>query len=328
MTPEISGGLTGLDGGLQFQFANVELATGEIYTGQVVGVYNEANFMWNPTEYTRLVLFTCSDPLAPLGTFSVLPGADPAIFSLSTADITSISIVTRPQELTEYQEYMRRQGHVFKVTPVEGEIWISRAWDSYHTWEDGRGNYAWDIGALNSNMMSYSYYGTRNTDYAVWGKVVRMPMAGEIVTAVEKEVDNTPNMTAAVDLEDNADGGNTVEEKPQNMIEIKVGGSSSRFLCRLIHLKQNSIPNHIHVGSHYPAGTVVGHVGNSGTTLVPHCHSVWGFFDRDDRYWALPIEWENVSHRILLAYPTGYQYGADHHHDYYYPKYSNLVTSL
>ena len=36
------------------------------------------------------------------------------------------------------------------------KIWISRDWTGYHAWEDGRGNYAWDIGALNSNMMSYS----------------------------------------------------------------------------------------------------------------------------------------------------------------------------
>ena len=30
-----------------------------------------------------------------------------------------------------------------------------------------RSNYAWDMGALNSNMMSYSNYGTHNTDYEV-----------------------------------------------------------------------------------------------------------------------------------------------------------------
>ena len=39
---------------------------------------------------------------------------------------------------------------------ISFKIWISRDWTGYHAWEDGRGNYAWDIGALNSNMMSYS----------------------------------------------------------------------------------------------------------------------------------------------------------------------------
>ena len=65
-----------------------------------------------------------------------------------------------------------------------------------------RGNYAWDIGALNTNMMSYSGYGVRNNQFAVWGRDTYLPMAGTVVTAVEEEVDNLPDMTAAVDMED------------------------------------------------------------------------------------------------------------------------------
>ena len=64
----------------------------------------------------------------------------------------------------------------------------------------------------------------------------------------------------------------------------------------------------------------VGTVGNSGTTLVPHLHSgavrrfialekcvfdprftVWGFTDAGNRYWALPIEWQSVAHRLLMV---------------------------
>ena len=37
------------------------------------------------------------------------------------------------------------------------------------------------------------------------------------------------------------------------------------------------------VGNEYSAGTKVGTVGNSGTTLVPHLHVVWGFTDMDGR---------------------------------------------
>ena len=49
--------------------------------------------------------------------------------------------------------------HSIAQVPTEGEVWISTSWDKYHPWEDGRGNYAWDLGALNSNMMSYSGQG-------------------------------------------------------------------------------------------------------------------------------------------------------------------------
>lgn len=323
-----SGALNNLDNGLQWSFVRVEMDSGDVYTGQVVGVYNEAKFMWNPSEFSRAVLFTCSNFYTDIGDFSVLPGQDPAIFSLSTSNIVTISMVPRPDGLEEYQLYMRLHGHVFSYTPVEGETWISRAWDSYHTWEDGRGNYAWDIGALNTNMMSYTGYGTNNNQYAVWGKNVQLPMAGKVITAVEKEVDNIPDMTAAVDMEDVAEGEDVgLEELPQNLVELKVGGDNSQFMLRLIHLTQWSIPNQIRVGNTYPAGTLVGTVGNSGTTLVPHLHAVWGFNDLENRFWSLPIEWKAVTQRKLLAYPTGYQYGQDHPHDYFYPKYGNLIKN-
>merc|ERR1712127_514767 len=150
------------------------------------------------------------------------------------------------------------------------------------------------MGALNGNMMSYSGLGTRNNNYEVWDKQVQLPMGGRVVTAVQKEIDNEPDMNAAVDLEDNQGGaGVDLEEKPQNLVELEVGGPGSPFLLRLIHLKQSSIPPAIVVGETYAAGTPVGTVGNSGTTLVPHLHTVWGFTDNDNRYWALPIEWQS-----------------------------------
>ena len=36
-----------------------------------------------------------------------------------------------------------------------------------------------------------------------------------------------------------------LEEKPQNMVELEIGGEGSPFLLRLLHLKQNSIPSDI-----------------------------------------------------------------------------------
>ena len=39
----------------------------------------------------------------------------------------------------------------------------------------------------------------------------------------------------------------------------------------------------LQAGEHYPVGTPLGLVGNSGTTLVPHCHVTWGFTDCNQR---------------------------------------------
>merc|ERR1711936_403959 len=285
--------LAGLDDGLLWKFANVELQSGEVHTGQIVGVYNEAKFMWNPTEHSTISVFSCIDASLTFSDFSVQPGADNSIFSVSTLDIASIRLRgNQPPNQVEYRAYLRQHGYTFTEVPVEGEIWISGGWSGYHTWEDGRGNYAWDIGALNNNMMSYSNYGTRNQDFEVWGKSVVLPMAGKVVTVQRDEIDNAPDVNAAVEVEDAADGSEVdLQELPQNMIEV-----------------------------------VVGETGNSGTTYVPHMHVVFGFTDHNNRFWSLPIEWANVQHRILLPYPTGYAYGPSHHHNYLFPKKGWLVS--
>ena len=65
-----------------------------------------------------------------------------------------------------------------------------------------RSNYAWDLGALNSNMMSYSHFGTRNTDFEVFQKTVILPMDGKVVTVV-REVHfliNCGNVKVAIQL--------------------------------------------------------------------------------------------------------------------------------
>ena len=41
---------------------------------------------------------------------------------------------------------------------LQGEdVYILTDWSTYHSWEDGRSNYAWDLASLNSNMMTYRF---------------------------------------------------------------------------------------------------------------------------------------------------------------------------
>ena len=52
--------------------------------------------------------------------------------------------------------------------------------------------------------------------------------------------------------------------------------------------------SNINVGDWISPGTMCGENGNSGTTLVPHLHIVYGFTDDSGRYWALPVEWKDM----------------------------------
>jgi len=321
--------LSELDTGLLWKFANIELSSGEVYIGQIVGVYDETKFMWNPTEFNTLSIFSCIDSSEPLSSFSTTPGDPNSVYSLSNHNLVSVSLVDQPMILSDFRNYMRSHGHVFTHVPVEveGEVWISQSWGGYHQWEDGRSNYAWDLGALNSNMLSYSHYGTRNTDYEVFEKTVILPMDGKVVTVVRNEIDNDPDIDAAVELADHENGSEVdLEEKPQNIIELEIGGEGSPFLLRLLHLKQNSIPSDIQVGATLTAGTALGQVGNSGTTYVPHLHVVFGFTNGSGRFWSLPVDWADVQHRIMIPYSHGYEYGPYHHHEHLYPKEGYCVT--
>lgn len=90
---------------------------------------------------------------------------------------------------------------------------------------------------------------------------------------------------------------------------------------------QDSIPANITEGQFLEVGSPIGQLGNSGTTFTPHTHLVFGFFDQNDRFWSTPIEWDCYEHRILMAYPTGYEYGDYKFHQYGYPKFQQCVKS-
>ena len=49
-------------------------------------------------------------------------------------------------------------------------------------------------------------------------------------------------------MEDHITGSKiNLEEKPQNMIEVEIGGEGSPFLLRLIHFKQDTVESSIKV---------------------------------------------------------------------------------
>ena len=81
----------------------------EVFSGEIVGVYDESVFMWTPTEYTTISVFTCWDASVPFSQFSTRPGDPAAIFSLSNREIASIKIVAAPQGAVEYREYSRQR---------------------------------------------------------------------------------------------------------------------------------------------------------------------------------------------------------------------------
>ena len=314
-----------LDSGFLFKFVDVTLVSGEVITGEVVSVINERPFMWNPEERDTLSIIRIGDPNAGPASFDYGHESVNAIFSVNTDEIASIIIVALPVGQITYANYMRSQRITVHSQPMQDEMWCSTGFQSYHAWEDGRSNYAWDFGTVDGDtLLSYQYPATRNDQFYVWGKEVYLPFDGVVATANGSHPDNAPDITAAVEIEDEEDGSTVdLEELPSNGVEVSPGGP---FLLRLLHFRQNSVPAGVEVGGFYAAGTLVGQVGNSGTTYVPHLHLAFGFLDQNGRYWSLPIEWEDYRYRNLLPYSTGYEFGPYHDKAYGWPEVNHHLT--
>ena len=79
-------------------------------TGQVIGVYNERPFMWNPKDRDTIAIFKCKQPDLNLDSFTTFPVTDNAVFTLNTDEITSIKVVEPLGNVITYEDYLQRHG--------------------------------------------------------------------------------------------------------------------------------------------------------------------------------------------------------------------------
>ena len=110
--------------------------------------------------------------------------------------------------------------------------------------------YAYDL-----VMEPYNCGSHQNEDYGIWGKAIYSPVKGTVVGSYSDEEDIAPNQD-----EFKSQLGNYV------YIEIEETGT---YLV-LAHMKQGSVK--VQVGDTVEAGTLIGYVGNSGTSSEPHLH--------------------------------------------------------
>ena len=80
--------------------------------------------------------------------------------------------------------------------------------------------------------MTYTGLGEKNDQFAVWDRNVVLPMAGKIVTKVEGEIDNSPDLRAAIDLADHKEGRHVTLTEKQGRPPIFLMGGSAPILPR------------------------------------------------------------------------------------------------
>lgn len=126
--------------------------------------------------------------------------------------------------------------------------------------------WAYDIVKINENGYIGEKYKKLNSDYYVWNEPVYSVGDGVVKYTIDKFKDNKP--------------GSTAPFYEANKILIDHGGGEYSFYC---HLKKSS--SKVKVGDKVKKGQMIGRVGNSGASGMPHLH----FTMMDSDYFSIPI---------------------------------------
>ena len=263
----------------------ITLNDGTEVEGELVATYDHS--IWWEAE--DLVTYAIFDPTA----FAEWP-EDRSLQFVSSADVQQLEHGPALDGDSAFTQFVRIRGFVLERVPLEGVAHILTGQDSYHLEENGRGDFAWDLTLTDDDGNRYFAPGNDNTDYLVWDAPVYLATPGVVVELIRDAPDNAP--------------GSYPKAAEENMIGIGVGGHYYHYY---LHFREGTIPSKddgtcepvrpgvtcIQVGKLLPAGTYLGRVGNSGTSLEPHLHLTMLYYDHNgtpQRSWSVPTEWVDV----------------------------------
>jgi urea transporter len=139
------------------------------------------------------------------------------------------------------------------LLPVSGEWLVSQAFNGESTHKE-RWAHAWDFEIMDGEGKKWKSAGDTVEDYHAYNMPVFAPADGKVVAVVNH-------------VEDNPVGLINAEQNWGNAVVILHQGPVYSTLC---HLKQNSVS--VDVGETVKPGQMIGRVGNSGRSPVPHVH--------------------------------------------------------
>jgi hypothetical protein len=162
------------------------------------------------------------------------------------------------------------------MLPIKGRVAVLDGHDalSHHrrfnflaSWAKDEGmtnnvqRFALDLVVVDQGGKRFRDGGTRNEDFFGWGQPVRAPAAGLVVASHDGQVDND------VIGEENRWHGKTWESSSGNYVIIR---HNAHEFSVIDHMRQGSL--RVHKGEIVQTGEVIGEVGNSGSSLMPHVH--------------------------------------------------------
>ena len=137
--------------------------------------------------------------------------------------------------------------------PVMGRWTVTQGFDGEHT-HQGLWSHAWDFEVDDGHGQRYRDQGTRLEDYLAYRAPVVAPADGRVMRVVSH-------------LEDNPVGEVDTTHNWGNLVILWHHGDVYSALC---HLQKGSVP--VREGETVTRGQLIGRVGNSGRSPVPHLH--------------------------------------------------------
>lgn len=163
--------------------------------------------------------------------------------------------------------------------PFEGAwyvLWGGRSWQNNRHSAVPDQRYALDLLQLTRSGRTYEGQGTRNEQYAAWGKAVLAAGAGTVVVAEDVVLDNEPGKPRGFGL------------LYGNHVVIDHGNGEFSLVAHLMH---GSLK--VKRGDRVASGQVLARTGNSGMSSEPHIH--YQLMDKAD--WRVangfPSEFQN-----------------------------------
>jgi peptidase M23-like protein len=154
----------------------------------------------------------------------------------------------------------------------------------HHEWSQ---MFASDILALGPTYNALATEGEKNSDYAGWGRAVLAPARGTIVYARNDVPDNAaPGVIDMAALE-------KLPDQPWPLAgNVVVIEHDEEEFSLLAHMQKGSV--RVKAGDHVEAGAVLGLLGNSGQSEVPHLH--YNLMDGPVLFKSdpLPARFENI----------------------------------
>lgn len=174
---------------------------------------------------------------------------------------------------SQYKSLLKNKGLFFKNDLVE-KADVLTGNEGHHKFEKMFGNFAWDIGVLDSQGSQFRNQGLELSDYYVFGREVISPLKGVVVGKVDGQEDNVPDLTFSSSL----------AGKENNYLTIRV---FENIYLSVVHFKKNTIE--VEIGETIEVGQRLGEVGNSGVSYLPHLHyTLYAYIPEYDRFISIP----------------------------------------